>query len=154
MAKSSWQRILVPIVGSPVLVAALLFAVWVSPASAHEPAREAAVSTFARPHVARSGTTSGQHGYWLVGSDGGVFSFGSAPFFGSAANLHLQSPVVGIAPTPGRDGYWLVASDGGVFSFGAVSYTHLRAHETDSYLVCRLLLEKKKQTFHINIVLC
>src|SRR5665647_2820005 len=26
----------------------------------------------------------------------------------------------------------------------AVSYTHLRAHETDSYLVCRLLLEKKK----------
>ena len=27
-----------------------------------------------------------------------------------------------------------------------VSYTHLRAHETDSYLVCRLLLEKKKTT--------
>ena len=27
----------------------------------------------------------------------------------------------------------------------AVSYTHLRAHETDSYLVCRLLLEKKQQ---------
>src|SRR5680860_953738 len=24
--------------------------------------------------------------------------------------------------------------------FSAVSYTHLRAHETDSYLVCRLLL--------------
>ena len=34
-----------------------------------------------------------------------------------------------------------------VFSFSkvtSVSYTHLRAHETDSYLVCRLLLEKKK----------
>ena len=29
-------------------------------------------------------------------------------------------------------------------SLAAVSYTHLRAHETDSYLVCRLLLEKKK----------
>src|SRR5665647_2652267 len=28
--------------------------------------------------------------------------------------------------------------------FDSVSYTHLRAHETDSYLVCRLLLEKKK----------
>ena len=28
----------------------------------------------------------------------------------------------------------------------SVSYTHLRAHETDSYLVCRLLLEKKKKT--------
>ena len=31
-----------------------------------------------------------------------------------------------------------------VQSPGTVSYTHLRAHETDSYLVCRLLLEKKK----------
>ena len=27
-----------------------------------------------------------------------------------------------------------------------VSYTHLRAHETGAYLVCRLLLEKKKKT--------
>src|SRR5665647_884786 len=31
-------------------------------------------------------------------------------------------------------------------AFIPVSYTHLRAHETDSYLVCRLLLEKKKKT--------
>src|SRR5665647_3872579 len=30
-----------------------------------------------------------------------------------------------------------------------VSYTHLRAHETDSYLVCRLLLEKKKNYKYI-----
>ena len=30
-----------------------------------------------------------------------------------------------------------------------VSYTHLRAHETDSYLVCRLLLEKKN-LIHIS----
>src|SRR5678815_3760740 len=28
-------------------------------------------------------------------------------------------------------------------SAGAVSYTHLRAHETPEHLVCRLLLEKK-----------
>ena len=34
----------------------------------------------------------------------------------------------------------------GIGSVSAVSYTHLRAHETDSYLVCRLLLEKKKTT--------
>ena len=27
---------------------------------------------------------------------------------------------------------------------GPVSYTHLRAHETPEHLVCRLLLEKKK----------
>ena len=30
-------------------------------------------------------------------------------------------------------------------SLGAVSYTHLRAHETREDLVCRLLLEKKKK---------
>ena len=29
-------------------------------------------------------------------------------------------------------------------NIGAVSYTHLRAHETVLDLVCRLLLEKKK----------
>src|SRR5680860_5319 len=31
------------------------------------------------------------------------------------------------------------------YDYIPVSYTHLRAHETDSYLVCRLLLEKKKK---------
>ena len=31
---------------------------------------------------------------------------------------------------------------------GAVSYTHLRAHETVLDLVCRPLLEKKKNTSH------
>ena len=35
---------------------------------------------------------------------------------------------------------------GGTTGIAPVSYTHLRAHETDSYLVCRLLLEKKKNT--------
>ena len=34
----------------------------------------------------------------------------------------------------------------GTVNIESVSYTHLRAHETDSYLVCRLLLEKKKKT--------
>src|SRR5678815_2997815 len=29
-------------------------------------------------------------------------------------------------------------------TLNAVSYTHLRAHETPEHLVCRLLLEKKK----------
>jgi parallel beta-helix repeat protein len=62
------------------------------------------------------------HGYWLVGSDGGIFSFGSAQFYGSTGNLHLQRPVVGIVPTKDRGGYWLDASDGGVFSFGDTQF--------------------------------
>src|SRR5678816_4547968 len=40
-------------------------------------------------------------------------------------------------------GYY--ADDATVFyQHRAVSYTHLRAHETPEHLVCRLLLEKKK----------
>src|SRR5664279_5807049 len=35
----------------------------------------------------------------------------------------------------------IVAKTGNQPSTVTVSYTHLRAHETDSYLVCRLLLE-------------
>ena len=38
------------------------------------------------------------HGYWLVGSDGGIFAFGSAQFHGSTGNLVLQRPVTGITP--------------------------------------------------------
>ena len=54
-------------------------------------------------------------GYWLVGSDGGVFSFG-APFFGSTGAIHLNQPVVAMQSTSDGLGYWFVASDGGVFS--------------------------------------
>jgi hypothetical protein len=60
------------------------------------------------------------HGYWLVGSDGGIFTFGSANFFGSTGNLKLNRPVVGITPTTA--GYRLVASDGGLFAFGDAKY--------------------------------
>ena len=34
--------------------------------------------------------------------------------------------------------------EGRIEGHKAVSYTHLRAHETKANLVCRLLLEKKK----------
>jgi hypothetical protein len=57
-------------------------------------------------------------GYWEVASDGGIFSFGDAPFLGSMGAVTLNKPVVGIAPTPDGKGYWEVASDGGIFSFG------------------------------------
>lgn len=59
-------------------------------------------------------------GYWLVGSDGGIFTFGQSEFHGSTGSLVLQRPVVGIATAAsgtGATGYWLVASDGGIFAF-------------------------------------
>ena len=62
--------------------------------------------------------TADQRGYWLVASDGGVFSYGDATFYGSTGSLHLNKPIVGMAATSDGKGYWLVASDGGVFSYG------------------------------------
>jgi hypothetical protein len=61
-------------------------------------------------------------GYWTVASDGGIFSFGGAPFFGSMGGKPLNKPVVGMAATPTGTGYWEVASDGGVFSFGSAGF--------------------------------
>jgi len=66
--------------------------------------------------------SGGIGGYWLVGSDGGVFSFGNAAFHGSAGNLRLVKPVVGMAATHDDGGYWLVASDGGVFTYGDAAF--------------------------------
>ena len=57
-------------------------------------------------------------GYRLIARDGGVFSFGTARFYGSLGSVRLAAPIVGAAPTPDGGGYWLVGSDGGVFSFG------------------------------------
>jgi hypothetical protein len=61
-------------------------------------------------------------GYWIDAADGGVFSFGNATFYGSAGNIALNKPIVGMAATPTAGGYWLVASDGGIFSFGDAAF--------------------------------
>ena len=71
----------------------------------------------ARPVVGGVATPSRQ-GYWMVGADGGIFSFGDARFFGSTGDIKLNQPIVGMAATPTGNGYWLVASDGGIFTFG------------------------------------
>jgi hypothetical protein len=36
-------------------------------------------------------------GYWLVASDGGIFSFGDASFYGSMGGTPLNKPIVGMA---------------------------------------------------------
>jgi hypothetical protein len=61
-------------------------------------------------------------GYRLVASDGGIFAFGDAGFFGSTGALALAKPIVGMAATPSGLGYWLVASDGGIFAFGDAGF--------------------------------
>jgi len=54
----------------------------------------------------------------VVAADGGVFTYGDAPFLGSAGGTRLSQPIVGLAATAAGRGYWLAAADGGVFAFG------------------------------------
>jgi hypothetical protein len=74
-----------------------------------------------KPIVGMAPTPTG-NGYWLVASDGGIFSFGDATFHGSTGAMQLNQPIVGMARAPGGSGYWLVAADGGVFSFGTATF--------------------------------
>ena len=85
------------------------------------PALGAPTAALNAPVVAIAATRNGT-GYWLLGQDGGIFSYGSAAFYGSTGGMHLNQPVVGIASTPTGKGYWLVASDGGIFSFGDAAF--------------------------------
>jgi hypothetical protein len=57
-------------------------------------------------------------GYDVLGSDGGVFTFGSAVFHGSVPGLGIRARTVLMALTPDAGGYWVLGSDGGVFTFG------------------------------------
>ncbi len=76
-------------------------------------------TTSASPSPPSHGSPTPTQGYWLAGSDGGIFNYGLAPFEGSTGSLRLQRPVVGITRTLTKNGYWLAASDGGVFAFNA-----------------------------------
>ena len=61
-------------------------------------------------------------GYWLVATDGGIFSFADTDFYGSTGAVRLNQPIVGMATTPSGKGYWMVARDGGIFTFGDAGY--------------------------------
>ncbi len=92
-------------------IAAVLSLTLASPVvqTAAQGADDGPVATYAAPAPA---------GYWLVGMDGGVFTYGGAGFYGSTGGMKLNQPIVGMTPTNTGRGYWMVASDGGIFSFG------------------------------------
>ena len=75
----------------------------------------------AAPVVGMAVTPTGS-GYWQVGADGGIFTFGDAGYYGSMGGQPLSQPIVGMAATPDGKGYWEVASDGGIFTFGDAGY--------------------------------
>ena len=111
---------------------------WSPPTAASSPS--ATPPSTARPAPSASTSRSSAwpppptaRGYWLVASDGGIFTFGDAAFYGSTGSIHLNQPIVGMAATPDGHGYWLVASDGGIFAFGDAALLRLdRQHRTST----------------------
>ena len=74
-------------------------------------------TTTTRPLVINP--VASNEGFWLLGRDGGVFSFGTAKFYGSIGNIPLNKQIVGMAAKPDGSGYWFVGSDGGIFAYKA-----------------------------------
>ncbi len=101
------------------------------------------------------GTTP--HGYWLVGADGAVYSFGYAPYLGSfqdiintnnqLADLEgswwlpprvapgkpmardvLDAPIISFVPSGNSDGYLMLGADGGIFTYGNARFLGSFAH--------------------------
>ena len=65
-------------------------------------AQTATARTAAAPASVRSASDGGARvgaaglpssGYWLVASDGGIFSYGAATFHGSTGGVHLAQPI-------------------------------------------------------------
>jgi hypothetical protein len=84
----------------------------------------AVVASAALPSAAPApaGASTVTPAYWLAATDGGIFSFGGAHFYGSTGGTILNKPVVGMAATPSGAGYWEVASDGGIFAYGNAQF--------------------------------
>ena len=101
-----------------------------------KPLNEPVVGIAATPGGNGAASASSASGYWEVASDGGIFAFGDAPFYGSMGGKPLNEPVVGIAATPTGGGYWEVAADGGIFAFGdAPFYGSMGGKPLDSPVV-------------------
>ena len=62
--------------------------------------------------------TPGNRGYYELSSYGGVFAYGDATWYGSAAGRHLPTHFVAMAVTPSGHGYYLVSAAGNVLSYG------------------------------------
>ena len=72
----------------------------------------AVTNTLNKPVVGLA-STGNDGGFWLVASDGGIFSFGDAEFYGCNWKSPAQPADRRYEPLPGPQGYWMVASDGG-----------------------------------------
>ncbi len=84
-------------------------------------------------------------GYWLVAQDGGIFTYGSARFYGSAAGAMAGQAAVGMVASPKDDGYWIASQ------WGGVSTASPAGMHTDPNLMPRLGAISAELVTRINI---
>lgn len=64
-------------------------------------------------------------GYWLLGTDGGIFSYGHVHFWGCPnGKLILNDFCVGMAATKDSGGYWVVTNRGRIYAYGDAAFEH------------------------------
>jgi GH43 family beta-xylosidase len=63
-----------------------------------------------------------EQGYWEVANDGGIFSYGSASYYGSTGSNRPRTPVVDMAATADGHGYWFTTAAGQVFNYGDAGF--------------------------------
>src|SRR5678809_1368484 len=75
-----------------------------------------------KPIVGMAPTPSG-NGYWFTASDGGIFSFGDAKFFGAAASIPAPAGrnVTAMVPSNDGAGYWQASATGELLAFGSAA---------------------------------
>ena len=72
--------------------------------------------------VAMASTPAGD-GYWLLGDDGSVYTFGNANFYGGRGGDQAENAAfTDIEATPTGQGYWLLGADGSVWAYGDAQF--------------------------------
>lgn len=74
-------------------------------------------------------------GYFLLGRDGGIFTFGSAPFSGSVVGRPLNADAVSMDVDPDGTGYYIAGRDGGVFAFDAPFFGSIAGSQLSAPIV-------------------
>jgi hypothetical protein len=86
-------------------------------------ARDASSNEDASPATATWTYRPPPHGYWMLGGNGVIYHFGTAPGLGNAPT----NSAVDLDVSPSGYGYWIVDATGRVFGFGDAKW-HGNAH--------------------------
>ncbi|GAC1331827.1 MAG: hypothetical protein NVSMB17_10210 [Candidatus Dormibacteria bacterium] len=62
-----------------------------------------------------------RHGYNILTGAGGIYSFGSATYWGNLIDHGYPGPAIGLSEMPAGDGYQVLTTVGGLFSFGSAA---------------------------------